>query len=108
MKERDEKVKELLRQSVAEYISRWSNRTSLITVTNVHLTRDYRRCDIFISVLPEHKMQAACDFANRHNTDLREEIKKRHRNLRRIPHFKFLPDLGEQNRQRIDELSWES
>jgi ribosome-binding factor A len=101
---REGRIKELIRELSAEFLSRESNRTSLITVTNVHVSPDGKTATIFFTVLPEDKQKAALDFAKRMRSDFREFVKEKSR-LQRLPFFDFEIDTGEKNRQRIDELS---
>lgn len=84
-------------------MSRHSNRTSLITVTNVILSSDSKRANILLSVLPQKSERAAILFANRLRPEFTEFIKT-HSRMRILPQITFAPDLGEQNRQRIEEL----
>ncbi len=100
---KDVRFKELLKELAAEFLNRASTRTALLTVTNIELSADQRRATILLSVMPREKEYGAVDFANRHRNEFFEYIKK-HSKLRFLPHIEFAPDLGEQNRQRIDEL----
>ena len=96
-------MKNLLRNLTAEFLNHESNRTSLITVTDVNLTKDARSAIILISVFPENKTKGALDFVKRRRKDLSKYIKT-HGKLKRIPRFDFDIDYGEQNRQHIDKL----
>ncbi len=100
---KDVRFKELLKELAAEFLNRASTRSALLTVTNIELSPDQRRATILLSVMPREKEHGAVDFANRHRNEFFEYIKK-HSKLRFLPHIEFAPDLGEQNRQRIDEL----
>ena len=93
----------MLKDLAADFLSRQSNRTSLITVTRVILSDDLKRVDIMLSVLPKEAEKAALIFANRMTTEFKEFIKAKSR-IRILPRIHFSPDLGEQNRQRIEEL----
>ena len=55
-------------------------------------------------VLPEKLENVALNFAKRVRTDFREYLKE-HSVLRYLPTVDFALDLGEKNRQRIDELT---
>ena len=85
-----ERLKEILMHAVSEFINRESNRQSMITVTNVSMGERNRRATVFVSVFPEAKTQAACEFLNRKRSDLREYLKK-HTKLSVLPHVTFLP-----------------
>ena len=93
----------MLKDLAADFLARASNRTSLITVTRVTLSPDQKRVDILLSVLPKSAEKAALIFANRMTTEFKEFIKAKSR-IRILPRIHFSPDLGEQNRQRIEEL----
>ena len=94
----------MLKDLAADFLSRQSNRTSLITVTRVILSPDVKRVDIMLSVLPKEAEKAALIFANRMTTEFKEFIKAKSR-IRILPRIRFIVDIGEHNRQRIDELS---
>ena len=100
---KQEKVLLQLKGLAGDFLSRHSNRTSLITVTNIFLSPDLKRAEIFLSVLPNEKEHAAVEFANRIRGEFREYIRA-HSKMHNLPHIIFAPDIGEQNRQRIDRL----
>ena len=102
-KHKDEKMLFHLKDLAGDFLSRHSNRTSLITVTNVVLSSDLKRANILLSVLPKEKERVALLFANRLRPEFKEYVKE-HSRMRVLPQVTFLPDIGEQNRQRIDEL----
>ncbi|MCK5285940.1 MAG: ribosome-binding factor A [Candidatus Pacebacteria bacterium] len=103
---RQDKVKENIRNIVAQFLETESNRTSLITVTNTNVSKDLKKATIFITVLPESGEEAALNFAKRRRKDIRNYLKKK-LDMRVIPFLDFELDYGEKNRQRIDELSQE-
>lgn len=102
--DRDEKLKELIREAAAEFLQRESNYTSLITVTSVSVSDRGRRATIFITVLPDSKEEGALGLAKRKRNDFREFFKTKAR-VRALPFFDFAIDKGEKNRQQIDEIS---
>jgi len=101
---RDDKLKELIREMAAEFFSRESNRQSLITVTSVEIQARGSRAVILVTVLPEAQEKTALSFMHRQLTDLREHVMSRAR-LMRVPYFEVKLDRGEKNRQRLDEIS---
>lgn len=103
MKQKDEKMKEVLRELAAQYFQRESNRTSLITITGVELYSRNSRAKILFTVLPENQEAAVLDFMNRQLSDLREYVGE-HARMMRVPFFDVAIDKGEKNRQRIDEI----
>ena len=103
MKQKDEKMKEVIRELAAEFFSRESNRTSLITVTAVELRSRNSRATILFTVMPENQENAALDFMTRQLSDFREYVGN-HARMMRVPFFDIAVDKGEKNRQRIDEI----
>lgn len=97
-------MQERLREAAAEFLSRESNRRSLVTVTAVDLSEDGRRGRIFITVLPDDYEEQAVEFANRNRHEFGKFFESRVRGMR-IPHVEFVIDRGEKMRQRLDELS---
>ena len=100
---KDEKLKDQIKKWAAEFLQKESSGSSLITVTDVSLTREAREATIFFTVLPEDKQQAALEFARRQLADFREFMNKKVK-TGRMPFFHFDIDRGEKHRQRIDEL----
>lgn len=103
MTQRQEKVVELLRKLVSEFLAHESNRTSLITVTRVDIAPNFRRATIYVSVYPTEKAPPALNFLLRRRSDLRDYIKEKSR-LKILPVLTIELDRGEENRQRVDDL----
>ena len=102
----EQKLTELLKQKAAEFLSHNSNRTSLITVTNAVVSDDGKTATIFVSVFPVEKEETALDFMKRNRPEFKQFLKDEAR-LRIIPFVDFKIDVGEKNRQKIDDLSRE-
>jgi ribosome-binding factor A len=83
---------------------REANRNTLMTVTRAVLSEDGRHASIMLTVLPDSAETEALAFANRNRAELKEFFKKRVRGAL-PPDIVFEIDLGEKNRQRLDELS---
>lgn len=92
-----------LREIAQDFFQVESSGLSLITVTRATISPDFRNGTIYITVLPESKEQAALDFARRQRSNLRTKIKK-NLQMKAIPFVEIEIDLGEKNRQHIDEL----
>ncbi|PIP87189.1 hypothetical protein COW81_01555 [Candidatus Campbellbacteria bacterium CG22_combo_CG10-13_8_21_14_all_36_13] len=107
MSKRQDKVNELLRQLVSEFISKESNRLSLITVTHVDVSRDLKKATIYVSIYPEDSEEQGIDFLKRNLGNLRDYVKPK-LNMKNIPFFDCKIDIGEKNRQVIEDLSHES
>jgi ribosome-binding factor A len=103
---RHDRLEQALREVAAEFLVREANRNTLVTVTRTMLTEDMKRATIFITALPESGEQSAVEFANRNRTELRDFFKTRVKGAL-PPDITFEIDMGEKNRQRLDELSQE-
>jgi ribosome-binding factor A len=104
MSQRQEQLQERLRETAAEFLSRESNRKSLVTVTAAHVSEDGRRARVYITVLPDDYEDEAVNFANRNRHEFGKFFESKVRGAR-IPHTEFVLDRGEKMRQRLDELS---
>jgi ribosome-binding factor A len=101
---RKEKVEELIMHLASEFINREANSKSLITVTNIYLSHDFKNCKIFFTVFPENQSVAALDFLKRQRSDFKSFFKSKSK-IGHIPFFDFEIDEGEKARQRVEEIS---
>jgi ribosome-binding factor A len=101
---KQDRFQEIVRDLAARFLSRESNRTSLITVTDVRANEKGTMVNILFTVLPENQENAALDFAKRQRGNFRQFVKDEG-NLMRIPFFDFDIDRGEKSRQKIDAVS---
>ena len=99
-----ERESELIGREAATFIAREAGPGSLITVTRSVAAARGERVTVFVSVFPEEKTQAALAFLARQREAFSEYLKA-HTRLSPLPRVMFLPDNGEQNRQRLDEIS---
>lgn len=106
-KYKDEKMASLIAKFAAEYFLIESNQDSLITVTKAEILDRGRRAIIFFTALPENKEEDALAFAKRRRRDFRQFVMDK-KSFGFAPQIDFAIDLGEHNRQRIDELLNES
>lgn len=104
MTTKDDKMKELIRELAAEFFQRESNGQSLITVTSVETYARASRAKILVTVLPESEQDKAIGFIHRQLSDFREFVMERSR-IQRVPYFDIALDVGEKNRQRLDEIT---
>lgn len=100
---RDKRTEDLVKEMASKFLSIESNRTSLVTVTNINLYNRGKNVTIFFTVLPEDKENAVLDFTKRKRGDFREYMKENSR-LPIIPFVDFEIDFGEKNRQNVDRL----
>lgn len=102
-----DRIEEEIKHLAGRFLSMESNPSSLLTVTGMRATRDGKQMTILFTVFPESFEKTALEFAKRKRSDFKEFIRNESR-IARIPHIDFEIDLGEKNRQRIDELSVKS
>lgn len=106
MEFRSQKSTDEIRRLVSDFIEIESNKNSLITVTKVELSADFKKAVIFVTVFPEHFEKGALDFLKRQRGEMRDYLKKKGR-LANIPFLDVSIDEGEKSRQRLDEISKE-
>jgi ribosome-binding factor A len=99
---RDTKIEEQIKEIVARFIERETNKTAL-TVSRVELFERGRKAMIYITVLPESGEESALNFLKRKRIDMKDAIKKGLR-IRTIPFLDVSIDMGEKARRHIDEL----
>ena len=99
-----EKIESLLARLVGEFLSHEAGPVSLITVTRVTFNEKSKHATVFLSVLPEDKEAGALAFAKRQSSELREYVREKAK-LRILPIFEFVIDIGEKNRQKMDDIS---
>ena len=92
-----------MRDLVAKYLETESDRSAVITITRVELLHEGKLARCYISVFPPESEKVALGFAERRASDMRA-FAARETKTRFVPEFEFVPDQGEKNRQRIDEL----
>ncbi len=98
-----EKVSQLVKELAAEFLNRESTKASLISVTAANVSPDLKKATIFITALPESQEKTALLFAKRKRGEMREFLKK-NMQTKNVPFLEVEIDLGEKNRQKIDEL----
>lgn len=103
MKKRNEKLKDLIKETAANFLNIESNRVSMVTVTDVRISKDGKCATIFFTAYPNNKEKAALDFAKRKRTEFRNFAKENIK-VGRIPFFDFEIDAGEKHRQKIDSI----
>ena len=100
---RNERITEIVRDLAARFLEQEGNRSSLITVTNVELSKDAKYATIFYTVFPESFEKTSLEFAKRKRSEFKKFVRE-NSSLGRIPFFDFAIDFGEKNRQKIDNL----
>lgn len=102
--DRDQKLKDIIKEAASKFLQKEGNYTSLLTVTDVSLSDRGNQATIFFTVLPVDKEKGALDFVKRKRAEFREYFKDQAR-MRALPFFDFEIDKGEKNRQKIDEIA---
>ena len=101
---RQTQVAETLAHLAADFFARESNGQSLVTVTHADVSPDLKNVTVYFTVMPEEFQNKALQFAKRNRTEFRDYVKS-HSQMKFLPTFDFEIDLGEKNRQRIDDLT---
>ncbi len=93
----------LLQELAATFVSRESNRTSLVTVTRSEMNETLDRIIFYVDVFPETAEDVVLGFLMRKRGECRNYLKA-HASLQRIPHVEFAIDEGEKKRRKVDTL----
>lgn len=103
MKHTSIRKEQIFRDAAAEFVARSANRNSLITITRAIVDDAQHTVDILVTVLPEQQEQAVIDFLTRNITEFKQYLYE-HTRIGRVPLISFHIDLGDKNRQRVEEL----
>jgi len=98
----DEKIKSLVKDLAGDFLERESNKTSLVTVTRVELTEKGHKALIFFTVLPDDKAEEVLQFTKRKRSEFRDYVREKAK-IGRMLNFDFVFDIGEKNRQKVDD-----
>jgi ribosome-binding factor A len=107
MSRRDDRIATTIAHEAAAFIAQEASTESLITVTRAIPFAHGERYSVMVSVFPEDKASAALAFLERKRGAFSEHLKANAR-LGPLPRIEFALDTGEQNRQRLDEISGKS
>ena len=77
---------------------------ALITVTRATIAPDLKNVSVFVSILPKSREEEVLKELKRLRTDFHNYLKEK-TVLRNVPTTDFVLDFGEENRQRIDDLT---
>jgi ribosome-binding factor A len=103
MEHSKEKLEGVLIALAAEFLQRESDPSSLITVTGCRISDNMRTATLLLSVLPEDRSAPALAFARRKLPEFRAYAAS-HARLKYVPFFSFDIDVGEKNRQTLEEI----
>jgi ribosome-binding factor A len=101
---RTQRLRDELKVLGAQFLELSNNGSSLLTVTDIKLSGDKKHATVFFTAFPESFEKTALEFAKRKRSDFKQFVRDKSR-IPRIPQLDFEIDMGEKNRQRIDELS---
>jgi ribosome-binding factor A len=104
MSKKEEQTKQELMHLAGQFLAREAGPQSLITVTRADISPDLKNITIFISVFPENAEKVALDFCKRERSAFRDFV-IHNSALHYPPTIDFEIDIGEKNRQRIDDLT---
>jgi len=104
MSKKEEQMKEELMHLAGQFLAREASHQSLITVTRSEMSSDLKYITLFISVFPTTAEKTALDFCKRERSAFRTFVIEKSA-LHFPPTIDFEIDIGEKNRQRIDELT---
>ncbi len=99
---RQNKVREEIAHKAGEFLAREASNRSLITVTRADVSPDLKNTKIYVSVLPQDRAEEAMAFLKRSRTDFHDFLKSK-TVLRNVPTVDFVLDIGEINRQQVDD-----
>ena len=102
---RSQRVRDLLREEVADIIMRRVKdpRLGFVTVTGVDITDDLKIAKVYVSILKEEERETALEILNAAASFVRAEVGKRIR-MKSIPVLEFRIDESIAYGSRIDQL----
>ena len=101
------KVARLVKEELSMILSGSLNyfKGSLLTVTVVRMTGDLSIARVYISILPESKLEEAIETLNENSWEVRKALSARIRNkLKKMPELRFFGDDSHKQYERIEEL----
>ncbi len=93
----------LLQELTAKFIRQEANSDPMITVTSIDLATDFKKAIVFVTTIPDERIDDALVFLKRNGTHMRNYLKK-HARIKHIPYLEFMQDAGEKHRQHMDKL----
>lgn len=112
MSQRNVRVNELIKREISEVLhTRYQQESVYITITEVSVTPDHRKADVFFSVIGDkERARVSLRWLQKHNREIRHQVGKRII-LKHLPHlqFQFDPSIerGSQILEILDELEEE-
>lgn len=100
---REEKLNTHLQKTLAQFIREELGVSPLVSVTRVEVARGLRSARAFITVFPDTDATAALATLEKKYGALMRYLAA-HLRIKYLPSVSFEIDIGEKNRQRIEEL----
>ena len=97
------RAEEIIQRAAAGFLNRRANAGSLITVTKVETAARGKRANVFLTVFPESREAETLSFIKRERGVFRRYLKEK-TGLAICPFVDFTIDLGEKNRQKLENL----
>ncbi len=101
---KDKKIEEIIKKAATRFLLEQTSGASLLTVTQVVSSTRSEQSTVYFTVFPTDKEKTALEFLKRKRGEFKEYLMSETR-IGRIPFIDFEIDIGEKNRQRIDEIS---
>ena len=104
VEKKDNRISALYMSLAAEFLEKESVGLGLLTVTGINISRDRKNITILFTVFPDKYQEQAINFTRRKRSEFREYVKSKTKHMAFCGTFDFAIDLGEKNRQKIDNL----
>lgn len=101
--ERTDRLSETLRKHVAEFVEEHFRGEGIITLTRLELPKNLKTCTVFFSVYPPEHETRLMRRIEGVASDIRMHVKNKMK-TKFTPFFTFMPDKGERERQKMEEL----
>jgi len=86
------RVNQLLKKEIAEIMLKELNlEQGLTTLTRVECSKDLKKADVFISVIPEKEFKSALDYLNRQIYHIQKLLNKKLK-MKNVPKIKFVKE----------------
>jgi len=105
MSQRIEKINEIIRQQLGQFIIKEIEMppNCLVTITSVETSADIRYCKVFITVLPENMRGTALEILQK-NSLLLHNLLKGSLSTKFVPNLKFQIDEQEVFAAKVDKI----
>jgi len=100
---REDKLKILFKKLTAGFLKNELDTSSLVTVTDVVLSRSGNDVRVLVSIFPEQTENVILKILKGKEKELRKFYAS-HTKMKFVPRVRFGIDPGEKNRQRIEDL----